>query len=337
MKLLYVALCSGLQMSAMSADVFQKEIGELLQKHRRSVAVVKDGDTGGSAFIGKIGKGKYLITNQHVVAGRANPTFTMPDRTLLKVGSAAAAFGHDVMSFGIADDVTAIDVMQNVEQLTAVGDDVVVLGNPDAAGVIRPITGKVLGIGPQLVEVSAEFVAGNSGSPIVHLKTGQVIGVATYITRESKDISEGRLAPTVRRFGYRLDSIKRWEPVRWWDYNDEYETVEKIQQRSVELMAVLSRLQQGKTTHPKSVKDPMVQAPLSKFALSLNAIKSAQDYLDTTEEFIKGLKRAATEDIDIARRRVGYDFFLERLAEEERMRAPIAELLETALKTKPSL
>jgi hypothetical protein len=336
MKLLYASFLLALATNMLAADA-GKEIGELLMKHRRSVAVVKDADGGGSAFIAQIGKGKYLITNQHVVAGHANPSFTMPDRTQLKVGSAAAALGHDIMSFGISDDVTAIEVMQNVEQYAAIGDDVVVLGNPDAAGVIHPIAGKVVGIGPQLVEVSAAFVAGNSGSPIVHVKTGKVIGVATYITREAKNIDEGRLTPTIRRFGFRLDSIKRWEPVRWWHYNDDYETVEKIHQRSLELLAILTRLREGKTTHPNAVRDPMVQAPLAKFAQNLRTSRSQKEYLDGAEEFMKGLQRASSEDIDIARRRVGYDFFLERLAEEERLRAPIAAILDTVLKTKPEL
>ena len=336
MKLHYATLFLAWSLNTIAAD-FGKEIGELLQKHRRSVAVVKDDDGGGSAFIAQIGKGKYLITNQHVVAGHANPTFTMPDRTLLKVGTAAAAFGHDIMSFGVEGDVTAIEAMQEVEKYAAIGDDVVVLGNPDAAGVIRPITGTIMGIGPQLVEVSAAFVAGNSGSPIVHVKSGKVIGVATYITREERNLDEGRLAPTVRRFGYRLDSIKRWEPVRWWDYNDEFQTVEKIHKRSLELLAILTRLHEGKTTHPNAVQDPMIQAPLAKFAQSLRTIQTQQGYIEGAEEFVKGLKRASFEDIDIARRRVGYSFFLERLVEEERLRAPIAEILDTVLKTKPGL
>lgn len=312
-------------------------VGALLQQHRRSVAVVQGAEGGGSAFIAQIGKGKYLITNQHVVAGIVNPTFTMPDRTVLKVGTAAAAIDHDIMSFGIGNDVTAMEAMQGVDQFAAVGDDVVVLGNPDAAGVIRPITGVIQGIGPQLVEVSAQFIPGNSGSPIVHVKTGKVIAVATYLRREAANPMEGREAATVRRFGYRLDSIKRWEPVIWWQYHDEHKTLENVRQRTVELMTVLVSIRGGQTPPASSVTDPMLQMPLSKFSMSLRLSKDRKQYLEEATTFMNGLVRAANEDIALARQRIGYSYFRSELEKEEKMRAPVGNFLDDIMKARPEL
>lgn len=314
-----------------------ESVGALLQKHRRSVAVVQGAEGGGSAFIAQIGKGKYLITNQHVVAGIATPTFTMPDRTVLKVGTAAAAIDHDIMSFGIGDDVTALEAMQGVDQFAAVGDDVVVLGNPDAAGVVRPITGVIQGIGPQLVEVSAPFIAGNSGSPIIHVKTGKVIAVATYLRREVANPREGRETPSLRRFGYRLDSIKRWERVIWWQYHDEHKTLENVRQRTVELMAVLVSIGEGQTPPASSVTDPMLQQPLSKFSMSLRMRKNRKQFLEEATTFMNDLIRAANEDIGLARQRIGYDYFRGELAKEEKMRAPVESILDVIMKERPEL
>ncbi len=112
---------------------------------------------------------------------------------------------------------TAFQIMTGVDENAAIGDEVVVLGNAEGAGVINTINGKIVGIGPNLVEVDAPFQPGNSGSPIVHLKTGKVVGVATYLTIRKFDSAtkEPVKVPIVRRFGYRLDSVKIWQPVSW--------------------------------------------------------------------------------------------------------------------------
>ncbi len=44
----------------------------------------------------------------------------------------------------------------------------------------RRSRGRSRGSDRALVEVDAKFVEGNSGSPIIHVKTGKVIGIATF-------------------------------------------------------------------------------------------------------------------------------------------------------------
>ena len=311
----------------------QTRTNELIRANQGSVVLVKGAEGGGSAFIARIGQGKYLITNQHVVAGIATPTFTLADRTVLKTGTAAAALDHDIMSFGIDGSLPAIEAMQQVDQHASIGDEVVVLGNPSASGVIRPISGKILGIGPQLVEVSAEFIAGNSGSPIIHVPTGKVIGVATYIEQKKADFRQGRLEPTIRRFGFRLDSIKKWEPVRWWHYYDEQQTIENVQRRTMNLIALLESVGQGRGMPAHLLTDRAVEEPFRKFLGAARTVASQNDASKVLETFMQDLQRAATEDIDHARQRIGYSYFMSRLKEEEEHRAPIAKELEQILKS----
>jgi len=95
----------------------------------------------------------------------------------------------------------------------SVGDDIVVLGNSLGSDVVTVIPGKVTGLGPELVEVDAKFVQGNSGSPIIHVKTGKLIGIATFaLIRKVDSLSrDSQFASGVRRFGYRLDTVGAWE------------------------------------------------------------------------------------------------------------------------------
>src|SRR5688572_27316658 len=86
----------------------RKSVAELTRANVAGLAVVEGNGFAGSAFVARIGKGRYLITNQHVVAGMDVPVFTTPDRRRLKIGTAAAAEGHDVMAFGIEQDGSAL-------------------------------------------------------------------------------------------------------------------------------------------------------------------------------------------------------------------------------------
>ena len=111
--------------------------------------------------------------------------------------------------------VTGADSMLELETQIArlnIGDEVVVVGNSEGAGVIREIPGRVIGIGPDRIEVDAQFVSGNSGSPILLKSTGRVIGIATFmqIPRGGAGTNSPLSLNEVRRFGYRLDTVAKW-------------------------------------------------------------------------------------------------------------------------------
>src|SRR6185312_7757504 len=81
-----------------------------------------------------------------------------------------------------------IEASEAVDKDVSIGDAVVVLGNSQGRNVVTEIEGKVTGVGPELIEVDAKFVPGNSGSPIIHVKSGKVIGVATFVTVRQPDV-----------------------------------------------------------------------------------------------------------------------------------------------------
>src|SRR6185369_11606078 len=153
----------------------------------------------------------------HVAAGAKGAMFKTLEGAQVQIGAPAVAVGHDIFLMALRPVEAPLQIMTGVDEHAAIGDEVVVLGNAEGAGVINTIKGKIVGLGPNLVEVDAPFQPGNSGSPIIHLKTAKVIGVATYLTIRKYDSAtrEAVKAPIVRRFGYRLDSVKKWEPVTW--------------------------------------------------------------------------------------------------------------------------
>ncbi len=155
---------------------------ELIKKYRDSLVFVTGSEGAGSGFIADMAGKTYLITNAHVAAGVRAATFKTLQGTPVKVGAASVAVGHDIFAMQVAPNAAPFEILRDVENNASIGDEVVVLGNAEGGGVINNIGGRIVGLGPNLVEIDAPFLPGNSGSPIIHLRTSKVVGVATYLT-----------------------------------------------------------------------------------------------------------------------------------------------------------
>ena len=325
-----VCIFSASHLRAASAD---EQAAELVKTYSGSLVFVEDKDGAGSGFVCTFGGGKFVFTNQHVVAGHPGMALTLLDQSPIKVGQAAAALGHDIMSLALLSDTKAMDMMTEVEKNASIGDEVVVLGNPEGARVIKPLIGKLVGIGPNLVEVTAEFVPGNSGSPIVHLKSGKVIGVATYLTMRDMNGLSGRAAPKVRRFGYRLDSVKQWQPVAWPAYNEEFATMERIKERTHDLAALLREMSRTGGVNAAHHQNPVIRRPLEKFGEAA----SGKSIVPTgraraVKDLMSALRTATESDVQQANARLRYDFFRKELTEEQQVRGQFYKIFDELLK-----
>lgn len=319
--------------SEMRAASVDEQASELVKTYSGSLVFVEDKGGAGSGFVCLFGGKKFVFTNQHVVAGHPGVKLTLLDQSQLKVGQAAAAVGHDIMSLQLLSDTKAMDMMTEVEKNVSIGDDVVVLGNPEGARVIKPLTGKLVGIGPNLVEVTAEFVPGNSGSPILHLKSGKVIGVATYLTMREMDGLSGRSAPKVRRFGFRLDSVKQWQPVAWPAYNEEFATMERIKARTQDLAALQKELTRTGGVNPARHQNPAIRRPLEKFdeaATGKSIIPT--DRARAVKDLMSALRSATESDMQQANARLRYDFFRKELTEEQQVRGQFYKIFDELMK-----
>ena len=313
-----------------SAD---EQAAELVKAYGGSLVFVEDRSGAGSGFVCSFGGKKFIFTNQHVVAGHSGASLTSLDQSPIKTGQAAAAVGHDIMSLQLLTDTKAMDMMTEVEKNASIGDDVVVLGNPEGARVIKPLTGKLVGIGPNLIEVSAEFVPGNSGSPIVHLKSGKVIGVATYAVIRDVNSLTGEREKKVRRFGYRLDSVKQWQPVAWAAYNEEFASIERIKERTHDLAALLREMSRTGGVNASHHQNPAIRHPLDKFgdAIAGKGIIPT-DRARAVKDLMAAMRTVTQSDIEQANARVHYDFFRRELAEEQQVRAQFYKIFDEAMK-----
>ena len=300
------------------------EPSELVAKFRDSLVFVT-GEGAGSGFIADMGGRTFLITNAHVAAGVRDATFTTLQGTKVQPGRSSVAVAHDIFAMEAPAGGKPLEVMREVETNALIRDEVVVLGNTEGGGVITALPGEIVGLGPNLVEVSAPFLPGNSGSPIIHLKSGKVIGVATYLSVRKYDPATIRPDSVTRGFGYRVDSVKTWQPVNWASFQTQAREMEAVEQLTGDLVTFLKDLfRTGRVTAGLHT-NPAIRSRVDAWMQVKSKQLSPKDRAAADQNFLGFLKVASQGDIENARHHLTYDYYQRQLAEQQRERAQISE------------
>ncbi len=169
------------------------------------------GRSSGSGFVATLDGQTYLFTNQHVILGADKITFKTASGRLLRPRSVELAASRDIVRLRL-ETTEGLPVSPSMEKDEYVG----VFGNSEGGGVATELYGKVSNYTTDKVEVTADFVSGNSGSPVLN-QDKEVIGIASYVSwKTDKDDNT-----VTRRFCYRLTD-ELWGPVNWKKYNDKY-------------------------------------------------------------------------------------------------------------------
>jgi hypothetical protein len=102
-------------------------------------------------------------------------------------------------------------------------------------------TGKVLGVGPERIEIDNPIYHGNSGGPVVDMKTHQVVAVVAVAMKvENTDAldkasfasRDSAIHGSMRYFGLRVDNVPGWEDLDWKSFQGETAFIDRFDQRS---------------------------------------------------------------------------------------------------------
>ncbi len=324
---------------------------DIIRNGQGSLVFVEGQHGAGSGFICTMGGQKYLFTNAHVMAGNIPVTLTLLDRSPIQVGAAASAVGHDMVRFAVASTQPAFNLLEHAGENLLVGDEVLVLGNAQGARVINPIVGKIVGLGPNLVEVDAPFQPGNSGSPIIQKKTGRVVGIATYVTEDhdDRDGPPGRPPPAgkknakpptgppperkLRRFGYRLDSVQNWQDIAWPEFQAEAVALKQVDERTEDILSLIREVNEHKGITPSAQHHTApVERLLHNYFESIAGRPSPADALRTRQDLLDGLRSLCESDLAEIRPRLRYDCFVREAVERQRFRDGMSKMFDNALK-----
>jgi hypothetical protein len=276
---------------------------EISKQAANSILVIRRDDGGqGTGFIVKRemgGKDRFFVyTNQHVIAGcKTIPKAFRADGSAVALGKLVTAVNYDIAIFMLASaEPNYLEIQQNVDQEIAVGEPIATPGNAGGASAITFKYGKVLAVGPELVEIDAMIKGGNSGGPIL-LRNGRVIGIVSFFKEETRDdarVTGAEKEMVVRRFGYRVDNVKTWETPDWKRFVSQGERVARVESTSKDLMVLVnSRFERWNGNE-------QIGKIMGTFKKNANAARSEKEvYGDLSKAFTE-LKQITLTDLNAA-------------------------------------
>jgi len=191
-----------------------EKYAEIDKGYLESIVIIQGNRGSGSGFLCEFKGRKTLLSNVHVLVGN-----TLRGSNALKLRTIHAgdvSYKHirvhkdrDIVAYELdkTDNLCFLNIYQGTYNNQ---EEVVVFGNSKGGGVATTLRGKMKGIGPDDIEVDAEFVPGNSGSPIIAYPYNAVVGIATYAVNNPQIdwTTRGTRFEKVRRFGVRLDNAE---------------------------------------------------------------------------------------------------------------------------------
>lgn len=324
--------------AATATPVSDAEAGQIVQDYHNALVIVEGEEGRGSGFLCNLGGKICAITNAHVLSGNRNFKLTSLDSGVIAPGPAAVAVAHDIVKLDV-DPAKApkkvFDVATNIDSTVKIGDAVVVPGNAEGAQVVHPVAGKIVGIGPNLIEVDAPFVKGNSGSPIIHVATGKVLGVATYLVE--KKVSQeknGAVVVETRRFGYRIDSVQKWEPINWQAFFAQSAQVAQVEELSDDFIQMFNDLDKEKQLVIGNYKNAALQRVVRSFLDNVDregSHMSAADRSNILRNFFGDLRSVSRSDILAFNQNTAYDYFRREIVDQGRFRDELYNMFTQAM------
>ncbi len=243
---LWLALLGGRAVGWAAADPASDQLASV---------VIIEGDEGvATGFVTKYRGLLFVATNLHVLGHNKKLELKNMRGDPINVQGIIGAVGSDIALLRIANpsaDLKPLAAASDVINTSKIGDDVEVVGNRLGGGVATQTTGRIVGLGPTRVEVDAQFQPGNSGSPIFSSTSHEVIAVATYaetVNVQLTNLGDGssssggadaNLPKETRWFGYRLDSVTKWETIDFAKWQTEMKRVADWHTTSMDLLALL--------------------------------------------------------------------------------------------------
>jgi len=308
---------------------------DFVKLHRNDFIVVKGREGAGSGFTCRMGGIPWVFTNAHVLAGTREARLMRLDNTQLAPGAAFAGGPRDILRIGLPPNhPTTLEVITDFDKQVSINDAVEVIGNSDGADVVTSLKGVVVGLGADRVEVSAEFIPGNSGSPIIHTKTGKVIGIATYLTRRREQFASDpaeRDKIVVRRFGYRIDNVPQWEPVFWANFQADAERMRRIEVLTADLVQLL------RTGSSSGIETESLRRIATNWlAVKSRPQSSLADIRTANTRLLSELRSLVRADITEAEAQLRYSYFREQLKNERQVRDKMFEDFDKLVKQRTS-
>lgn len=281
---------------------------------------------GGSGFVAKLKGRSFFVTNIHVLAAARGASFSTVNGKRLDLPNRAFLSRYrDLVIVPIewTGDHLIVSPSLSFDEV-AIGDAITVMGNSDAAGVATKLRGDIDGIGPNEIEISAKFVPGNSGSPIVHDALGTVIGIVSHmrdLSEKDKWTKDSELAD-IRRFGFRLDGEIQWQSISMEELFEQGEIYRRFEDRTEVLARTIHMLKNERTILTGYNTHDSLGYLFDRFdsGFSWKRGTASSHNIMKLERFVNGLQNEIVTDRKSTDRALTVDFFREMFRKTDSMR-----------------
>jgi hypothetical protein len=209
------------------------------------VLLLQNETSKGSAFLVTRDGSTWLYTAAHVLTqGKGLSVKNSDGATLTEFGKCQIAEDCDLARIEVSvKPGLALSVVQ--ASGAKVDQEIVAVGNSGGSDVLTLLNGKITGLGPKEVEVSASVIEGNSGGPVMIAETGEVVGVVCRAEAARDDVwSAGTDFSKVRRFATRIDREISWRAASLDSLRTENERITKFDSRT-QLVFAMAALEAG--------------------------------------------------------------------------------------------
>ncbi len=287
-------------------------------------------------FIATLDRQKVLIADPRAVLDHNVSQLTFLDHSRVAVGAARIAVASDLLALALSGTASrpCPEVMKAVDQEAAIGDEVVVLCASPVTRIVKPVAGTIAAISPSLVELDGPITRADDGSPVIHKRTGEVIGISRAITEIIPPQPGAGDRPTRRqtRCAMRLDAVKTWQALSFPQFYAEDTLMAKVRLLTRDLEAARFQMEHEGVLRTDTFKTPEVQSPVQDFVTLTNRGRiSTFDMLMAKKELLAILRKACTPDIQPARQKLGYDYFLRALQDQESSRQSLEKFFAAQL------
>jgi S1-C subfamily serine protease len=278
-----------------------------------AVVLIKGDTSEGTGFLIRTPTGPVVVTNLHVISDNLNVKITTNTGVSLKILSYKGATDRDLAMISVRDGAFSyLTPATEVSRTAQPGDEVITPGNSEGGEVMLNTGGKVLGIGPQRVEFDNPVYHGNSGGPVYHVKSHQVIGVVTAgysvdvsnaLDRASFASRNSAITGSMRYFGLRLDTVPGWETYDMNRFENETAFLEQFDKENRCLDCYINAPHVNQADNMLWLEDPRL-------------VKANNDYFDTNALY-SDLRDIVALDMDTIQDPKNFYSFQELRAQDE--------------------
>jgi hypothetical protein len=314
------------QVTQPTPPVTPAPVVKLTEDQARAVVLIKGDNAEGTGFLIKTMDGPVVVTNIHVIANNPNLKITTNTGAFITVLSEKGASDRDLALLAVQDaGYSYLEMAPDISKVVQPGDDVITPGNSQGGEVMLNTAGKVLGIGPERIEIDNPIYHGNSGGPVFHVKSSKVLGVVTEAVKVdvSNDLDKASFASrnsaisgSMRYFALRMDTVVAWIPIDSRRFQIETTFLDQFDLRNRALDSFLNAPDDNKPEDTVwKQDDKIVRANNTYFDQASGGDASQQ--MDATRGLDVELNDIADADMDVIRNSNNFYGFDQERARDE--------------------